>query len=74
MSEQPMKLVRLSVNINEETAAALRREAAIAGVSVTEMIRRCVAVTTFVNEEIRSGRVVYTMRPDGKKVRELTLL
>lgn len=46
---------RLNVNINEETAAALRELAARRDTSVTEIVRRSVAVYKFVEDEVGAG-------------------
>lgn len=46
---------RLSVNINEETARALRELAERHDTSVTDIVRRAVAVYKFVEDETRDG-------------------
>lgn len=46
---------RLSVNINDETAAALKELAARRDTSVTEIVRRAVAVYKFVEDEVGQG-------------------
>lgn len=43
---------RLSVNINDETAEALKDLAERRGTSVTEVVRRAVAVYKFVEDEV----------------------
>lgn len=43
---------RLSVNINDETAAALKDLADRRDTSVTEIVRRAVAVYKFVEDEV----------------------
>lgn len=43
---------RLSVNINDETAEALRELADRKGTSVTEIVRRAVSVYKFVEDEV----------------------
>src|SRR3954452_1193318 len=58
------KVTRLSININEETAAALRDMAARRGVSVTEAVRRAVAIAKFVEDETMNGSTVQV--DDGK--------
>jgi hypothetical protein len=47
--------VRLSVNINAETSAFLREYAARKGVTITEAVRRAVAVLKFVTDETDAG-------------------
>lgn len=44
--------VRLSVNVNDETAEALRALAEKRGTTVTEIIRRAVSVYKFVEDEV----------------------
>lgn len=46
---------RLSVNINDETAAALRDLAERRGTTVTEIVRRSVSVYKFVEDEVAAG-------------------
>jgi hypothetical protein len=46
---------RLNVNINDETAAALRELAARRGATVTEIVRRAVSVYKFVEDEVVDG-------------------
>jgi predicted DNA-binding helix-hairpin-helix protein len=43
---------RLSVNINDETAEALKELAARRGTTVTEVVRRAVSVYKFVEDEV----------------------
>jgi hypothetical protein len=46
---------RLNVNINDETAAALRELAARRQTTVTEIVRRAVSVYKFVEDEVVDG-------------------
>lgn len=46
---------RLSVNINDETAAALKAMAANRQTTVTEIIRRAVSVYKFIEDEVVDG-------------------
>lgn len=69
-----MELTRLSVNMNADTAASLRRLATIQAVSQTEIIRRAVALMEFVEDEHRKGRQIITMTRDEKEWRELVLV
>ncbi|MGL5829447.1 MAG: ribbon-helix-helix protein, CopG family [Angustibacter sp.] len=48
--------VRLSVNINDETEAALKELAAKKGTTVTEIVRRAVSVYKFVDEQTGDGQ------------------
>lgn len=66
-------LTKLSVNINQETAAALREIAANNGITITEAIRRAVSIADFVYKEKAKGRRIQTMSKRGYKVREIEL-
>ena len=65
---------RLSVNINDETAAALRTLAARDGVTITELIRRAVSVLAFVEGEIDKGNEIQVVDKRRGAVSELVLL
>jgi hypothetical protein len=67
-------LVRLNINLTKESAAALRKLAEEQHISVTEAVRRAIAVLNFVQEERKEGRKIQTMEPDGKDRRELVLM
>lgn len=67
-------LVRLNVNLNSETAEALKLLAEEKGSSLTEVIRRAIAVYKFVDDESRSGHRVQTVDPQTSEVRELVLM
>ena len=57
---------RLHVNVNDETAAALRGLAAKRQTSVTEIVRRAVSVYKFVEDEVVDGdKTLKLVRPDG---------
>jgi hypothetical protein len=66
--------VRLNVNLNKETAAALKDIAEKQGISLTEAVRRAIALLKFVDEERTAGRKIQTMDSDGKNKRELVLM
>ena len=68
------KPIRLSVNMNQETADALREIAEVYGVSVTEAVRRAVSVAHFVEEQTRAGKTVQIEDPKTGKVRELVMM
>lgn len=65
---------RLSVNINDETAAALRTLADRDGVTITELIRRAVSVLAFVEGEIDKGNEIRVVDKRRGTVSELVLL
>jgi hypothetical protein len=67
-------LVRLSVNLNEETAMALKDIADRHGISFTEAIRRVIAVYKYLDDEQAAGRVIQIVDPKKRKVWELGLL
>lgn len=68
------ELVRLNVNLNSETAEALKTLAEEKGSSLTEVIRRAIAVYKFVDEESRSGHRVQTVDPRTSETKELVLM
>lgn len=68
-----MELTKLSVNINKDTADAIKEMAEARGISITEVIRRAISIAVFIYEETRAGRQIHTVRADGKKRRELII-
>lgn len=67
-------IVRLNVNLNAETAAALRAIAKERDISFTEAVRRAIAVYSFIDSETRHGRKVQTTDNERTSVRELVLV
>ena len=67
-------LVRLNVNLNKETAAALKEIAARQEISLTEAVRRAVAMLKFVTDEQGDGRKIQSMNSNGTNKRELVVL
>jgi len=67
-------LVRLSVNMNPETAEALKEFAASKHLSYTEAVRRAIAIAKYIDDEISEGRKVQTVDPDRADIRELILI
>lgn len=57
---------RLSVNINDETAAALRELAEKDGITVTEVIRRAVSVYKFFVDARAEGETIQLVSADEK--------
>lgn len=57
---------RLSVNINDETAAALRELADQDGVTVTEVVRRAVSVYKFFVDARAEGETIQLVSADEK--------
>lgn len=72
-SSEP-ELVRLSVNLNKETADALKDMAREHGISFTEAVRRAISVYKFIDDEVHEGRKVHTLDADNKNVRELVMM
>ncbi|MET9116638.1 hypothetical protein [Streptomyces longwoodensis] len=71
---QTNPVTRLSVNINEDTAAKLRWYKEHKGISITETVRRAVALLELVERETVKGSQVLLKSSDGKSVRELWLV
>ena len=67
-------LTRLNVNLNQETAAALKAIAARENISLTEAVRRAIAIFKFVEDEQAEGRKIQTMEADESNKRELVLM
>ncbi|GAB2807521.1 hypothetical protein ACWGJ2_31740 [Streptomyces sp. NPDC054796] len=67
-------ITRLSVNINEDTAARLRWYKEHKGISITETVRRAVALLDLVERETADGSEVLLKSRDGKSVRQLWLV
>ncbi|MFJ3826043.1 ribbon-helix-helix domain-containing protein [Streptomyces nodosus] len=67
-------VTRLSVNINEDTAAKLRWYKDHKGISITETVRRAVALLELVERETANGNEVLLKSRDGKSVRQLWLV
>lgn len=68
------QLVRLNVNMNEQTAKDLKELADRDGLSFTETIRRAIAIYKYIRDEVRQGRIIQTMDQDGKNRREIVLM
>jgi hypothetical protein len=67
-------IVRLNVNLNAETAAALRRVAEERGISATETVRRAVALLDYLEAEKQQGRRIFTGNDGDQAMRELVLM
>ena len=67
-------IVRLNVNLNTETAETLKQMAEENGSSLTEIVRRAIAVYKFIEDESREGHRIQTVDPESKDVRELVLM
>ena len=65
---------RLSVNVNDETAEALRALAEENETSVTEMIRRATGLYKFVSDETKEGRTLELADKSGKGRTRIAIL
>lgn len=65
---------RLSVNINDETAVALKSLAARRDTSVTEVVRRAVAVYKFMEDEVALGGKSLQLVDDSDKVTNIQMV
>jgi hypothetical protein len=74
----PEGCVRLSVNMNLPTAEALkecrvRQKSGGNIITITETVRRAIAIYKYVLDEQEAGRMIVTMDSNGKKAKELVL-
>ncbi|MGV2919361.1 hypothetical protein [Streptomyces alfalfae] len=67
-------MTRLSVNINEDTAEKLRWYKDQKNISITETVRRAIALLELVEKETIKGGKIMLKSEDGKTVRELWLV
>lgn len=74
MTTNPNGTVRLNVNLNAETAEALRAIADLHDLTFTEAIRRAIAVYDYIDKETFAGRRIQTSDQNGDNARELVLL
>jgi tRNA pseudouridine-54 N-methylase len=70
----PPELVRLNVNLNQETANALKELSESQGLTMTEVIRRSISIFKYLTDEIEAGRKIHTMDQDGRNVREMVMM
>ncbi|MEW1982398.1 CopG family transcriptional regulator [Citricoccus sp. NPDC079358] len=68
------QLVRLNVNMNEKTAQELRDIAASDRLSITEVVRRAIALYHYVRAETKKGRVLQIVDVDGSNKSEIVLM
>ena len=70
------KAVRLSVNLAADAASVLKRWAAQKDISITEAIRRAIAVWNFVESERAKGNRLAVIEHAGgqERVREIVLV
>lgn len=73
-SSPAQNLTRLSVNINGDTAEKLRWYKDHKHISITETVRRAIALLELVERETERGGELLLKSPDGKTVRQLWLV
>lgn len=61
-----MSVVKLNININDETEAALKELAARRGITVTETVRRAVSVYKFIEDEKDAGGKLQVIHEGGE--------
>jgi len=72
-SEDQERTVRLSVNLSVESAETLRALIRRKGLTITEGIRRAIAVWKFVEDESSKGNQLAVIEADGS-IRKVVLL
>lgn len=72
----PKDVVRLSVNLASDVAGALKALSTGQGISVTEGVRRAIALWKLLSDETRKGNKVMVVEGEGDKARyrEIILL
>lgn len=70
------QVVRLSINLAPDVAAALKKWAGAKGLSITEGVRRAIAVWDFVESERQAGNRLAVIENDGSgdRIREVILV
>lgn len=68
------KLTRLNVNLNAETAQALRSLCESRGITATEAIRQAVSVYSYIEGETTQGRKVQVVDESRKTIHELIFM
>lgn len=68
-ADEPVKVVRLSINLNPETADTLKDLAARQGLTITEAVRRAISVYSYVIEAKANNEQVQLV--GNGRVREL---
>lgn len=63
--------VKLTVNLPEETAQALKAIADARGTTVTEALRQIIESQRFLNDEMNEGKNVLIQNPSDKSIRQL---
>src|SRR4051812_46567530 len=67
----PNKSSRLTVNLSEELVESLREMAARSGTTMTDVLKRAIAVQQFLEEQQDEGKKLLMEDPKGNTIREL---
>jgi hypothetical protein len=70
---QSTDLVRLNVNLTQDSAETLKRTTSAKGISYTDAVRRALAITDLIDHQILNGRSIQAVGIDGQ-IRELIFL
>jgi hypothetical protein len=62
--ERGRPYVRLSVNLSQEVAQALREVADRHGCSITEAVRRCVSTQKYIEDNVEAGAKILLEAPN----------
>lgn len=68
---EQQEYVVLRVNINKETAEALKELKGSTGCTITELVRRSVLIYHFIHKQRMKGREILLRSRNGKKIREI---
>ena len=71
-SDDGNRIVRLSINLNPESADTLKEYAHRKGIYITEAVRRAIGALSFLDESQGKGATV--LIKDGSHTREVVLL
>ena len=63
--------VRLEVNISDDVAAHLRTTAEALGITITEMVRRCIALDHLLRLQVAEGQQIFCVDSSSGERREI---
>jgi hypothetical protein len=64
-------IMKVTVNLPEETVEAIKKIASDRGTTITEAIRQAIESQYFLHEEVQNGRQVLLQNPSNKTVQRL---
>jgi hypothetical protein len=73
-NKERTKITRLSVNLSQEVAEALKSIATDRGITLTEAIRRAISTQKYVEDVLNRGGKVLVEEPGETSARELVFL